>query len=164
MRKSIKFPHALVLLVALSTLVFPLPSTAAAPVGQTIRTTYTQQFSTEPNPCTGEVLVGTATVKEIIHITENSTGYHQVNQIVFDGTAIGEVSGTQYEFHEVYMNEFNYQNRSVCQIEQTTPITFRFITSGATDNWTVKALFHTTVTPDCKSTATIDNARVECQG
>lgn len=163
MRRFHKFPRALALLVAVSGLAFSL-SPVKASAGQTIRSTYTVQFSTEPNPCSGEMLIGTAVVKEIIHITENANGYHQVNQIVFDGTAIGEVSGTQYEFHEVYVNEFNYQNRSECQIEQTTPITFRFITSGSTDNWTVKALYHTTVTLDCKVTAFVENARIECQG
>ena len=163
MRKSYKFPRALVLLIAISGLALSLPPVNAS-AGRTIRSTYTTPFITEPNPCSGEVLIGTAVVKEIIHITENANGYHQVNQIVFDGTAIGEVSGTQYEFHEVLVNEFNYQNRSECQIEQTTPVTFRFITSGATDNWTVKALYHTTVTLDCKVTAFVDNARIECQG
>ncbi len=162
MRRFAQFPRALAIVLAVGALAFSLPATTSA--GQTIRNTYTVPFSTEPNPCSGEVLAGTMTVKEIIHITENSNGYHQVNQMVVDGTAIGEVSGTQYEFHEVYVNEFNYQSRSECQIEQTTPITFRFLTSGATDNWTVKALFHTTVTPDCKVTAFVDNARVECRG
>ena len=162
MRKFIKFPRVLALLFALSALTLPLPSAAAA--GQTIRNNYTIQFSTEPNPCSGEVLIGTARVKEIIHTMENANGYHQVNQIVFDGTAIGETSGAQYEFHEVYVNEFNYQSRSECQIAQTTPVTFRFITAGASDNWTVKALFHTTVTLDCKVTASVDNARTECRG
>ena len=163
MRKFVKYPRTIALLFAISAVAFSLPSSAAT-AGQTIRSTYTIQFSTEANPCSGEVLVGTAVVKEIIHITENANGYHQVNQIVFDGTAIGETTGTQYEFHEVYVNEFNYQNRSECQIEQTTPITFRFITSGNTDNWTVKAIYHTTVTLDCKVTAFVDNARIECQG
>lgn len=162
MRKYSKFPRALALLVAVGAMAFSLPSATSA--GETIHSTYTMQFSTDINPCSGEMLIGTAVVKEITHITENANGYHQVSHIVFDGKAVGEISGTQYEFHEVYVNEFNYQNSSECQIEQTVPMSFRFIARGGADNWTVKALYHTTVGQDCKVTSYIDEARADCRG
>lgn len=162
MRKYGKFPRALALLLAVGAMAFSLPPAASA--GPTQRSTYEIQFSTEPDPCSGEVLYGTAVIKEIIHITENANGYHQVNQMVIDGTAFGEISGTQYEFHEVYLNEFNYQNRSECQIEQTVPITFRYIAKGSADNWTVKALYHTTVGLECNVPSYIDSVRADCKG
>jgi hypothetical protein len=115
------------------------------------------------NPCTGEPIQFTGTGHFSAHGVINGNRFSMHSH--FNGQGIhgeGLINGTSYTGSEADNSSVNGPaSNGAFTITETN--SFKMVTSGGGNNFTVKALFHVTVNANGDLTVLVDNFSAECQ-
>lgn len=99
------------------------------------------------NECTGEYVSGSVEYKMHIFITlDPHGGYHGRANVVYQGWAIGETTGTEYLGRQT--DPESYQLNSSGAFTHTFSHHVTFISKGGADNYLSHFLLRITITPD----------------
>ncbi len=140
----------------------PGPAQAqATPATQVINVPWTVTID---NPCTGEPILVRGTIHYIIHErTDSSGGTHYFRQSVFQGSAEGLTSGTQYQVINRQADPGPTNFTAGGAVTSTDVIMIQYIGPGPRNNFVEFIQHHITFNANGQITAQPVNVRTECR-
>ncbi len=120
--------------------------------------------TTIPNPCTGELLLVRGTVHYLVHeTTDAGGGTHYFRQGVFQGTAVGQTSGTQYQVINRQADPGLTNFTAGGAVTNTDVIMIQYIGPGPRNNFVEFIQHHNTFNANGQLTALPVHVRTECR-
>lgn len=117
-----------------------------------------------PNPCTGELLLVRGTVHYLVHeTTDAGGGTHYFRQGVFQGSAVGLTSGTQYQVINRQADPGPTNFTAGGAVTNTDVIMIQYIGPGPRNNFVEFIQHHITFNANGQLTALPVHVRTECR-
>lgn len=116
------------------------------------------------NECTGEFMAGEMDVRVIDHSVTNDKRHSYKHTIRFDGYAVGELTGTEYQVKQGWTYKGSYDLEDGYPQVATYPEYLRFISKGSADNLVMKILRHMVWNANGELTVEISDYSWECRG
>jgi hypothetical protein len=116
------------------------------------------------NECTGEIISGEADLRVVTHQVTNAKRASYKYTISFDGSAVGQTSGTEYRVKEGWSYQERWDIDDEYPHNGTYPLHLRFISKGSSDNLIMKARFMFVWDANGELRVEMSNYSWECRG